>query len=299
MVWSMLLPHFDFEAPRSLGEACALLAGAQGEARLMAGGTDVLAKMKRGQLRPRLVVSLGRIEELVPIEATADGGLRLGALATMSRIAASPALGGPWVALAEGAAAVAGPLIRNRATVGGNILSARPCADTVPPLIALGARLLLARAGSNRTVDLDGFTTDPGTTAIAPGEVLVAVELPRPAGPTGSAYLKLSRRAAMDVTIVGCAAAVSFDKKCERLVRARVVLTSVAPISLRVGEAETILVGARPVEATLAAAAAAARRAARPIDDHRAPAAYRSEVVEVLARRALAGAVERARGGVQ
>lgn len=297
MTCSMILPRFEFEAPSSLSEACSLLAEGGDETRVLAGGTDLLLRMKRGEVAPRLLLSLGRTSGLDNIEASDDGGVRIGALASMSQLAASPALGGPWSALAEGAASVAGPLIRNRATVGGNIVNARPCADTVPPLMVLGARLHLQSLKGSRTLDLDGFIGGPGETAKRADEILVSIELPPLAGSrTGSCYLKITRRAVMEVTLVGCAAALTLDASHTKVERVRVVLTSVAPVLLRVPEVESILQGRSPKETVLRQAAEAARRAAKPVDDHRAPAAYREEMVETLTRRALQLAVSRASG---
>ena len=291
----MILPQFEYEAPRTIEDAVALLARAGADARVLAGGTDLLVKMKRGGLAARLVVSLGRVAGLAHVEPGDGGGLRVGALATMAHLANHRLLVGPWTGLAEGAASVGGPIVRNRATVGGNIVTARPCADTVPPLMALGARLRLQAEGATRTLDLDGFVTGPGETLIKPGEVLTAIEVPAPASPhAGSCYLKITRRAAMEVTIVGCAASVELDEARGSVTRARLVFASVAPFSLRIGEAERVLEGHVPDDATVRAAAAVAARAARPIDDCRAPAWFRTEMVELTARRALGLALERA-----
>jgi carbon-monoxide dehydrogenase medium subunit len=295
----MILPRFDFIAPESLPDACGLMAEAGDEARLLAGGTDLIVKMKTGELRPRLLISLARVVDLHRVQTTPGGGLRIGALASMDQLARSPALSGAWSALAEGAASVAGPIIRNRATVGGNIITARPCADTVPPLIVLDATLHLESTGKTRSVALDGFIAGPGETGIAPDELLTAVELPPPSGGgAGSCYLKITRRGAMDVTIVGCAAGVVLDETRRTVTRARVALTSVAPVPLRVQEAERPIEGEPTSRAAVRASAAAARRAARPIDDHRAPAGYREAMVEVLTERALKSAIERAGGTV-
>jgi len=292
----MLLPRFEYQAPETLAAAGALLAEAKGEAHLLAGGTDLLIRMKRGLLRPRLLVSLRRVTELRGIEARGRV-LRLGASTTMSQLAAegTARLGGPLAALAEGAASVGGPLIRNRATVGGNIVNARPCADTVPPLVVLGATLEVSGpAGSSRR-PLDGFIIGPGQTQLAAGEILVAIEVPVPPSgtPAGSCYLKLTRRSAMEITIVGCAAALELGDG-GKIARARLVLTSVAPVPLRVPAVEPLLEGRLPGPTLIAEAARTARAACRPIDDQRAPASFRSETVEVLARRALETALRRA-----
>jgi carbon-monoxide dehydrogenase medium subunit len=298
----MLLPRFDFASPATLEPTLELLAEAGSEARLLAGGTDLLVKMKRGELAPRLVVSLARIPELARL-AVSDSGLTLGPLCTMTELATSPLLTGmpAWAGLAEGAASVGGPIIRNRATVGGNIANARPCADTVPPLMTLGARLLLeSRDRGLRTATLDGFITGPGQTALRSDEVLTGIELPAAAGPSGSSYLKITRRGSMEVTLVGCAASVTLDADGATVKSARAVLTSVAAVPLPVPDVQKALagcaVGEPALEQALQEAAEAARCTARPIDDHRAPAFYRSEMAAVTARRALRAAVERAAG---
>jgi len=250
-------------------------------------------------LWPRLVISLGRLEGLTGVKASLEEGLRIGPLTTMSQLESSPVLRGYWSSLAEGAGSVGGPIIRNRATVGGNVVNARPCADTVSPLLALGARLQLLSARGSRTVKLDGFILGPGETMIHKDELVTDILLPLPAGGTGvgagSCYLKLTRRAAMEVTLVGCAVSVVMDTACHTIEQARVVLASVAPILLRVPDAEAAVTGQPAGEPVYREAAALARAAAHPIDDHRAPAFLRSEMVEVLTRRALTTAVERAR----
>jgi len=245
------------------------------------------------------VISLGRIEGLTGVKASVEEGMRIGPLTTMSQLEASPVLRGYWRALAEGAGSVGGPIIRNRATVGGNIANARPCADSVAPLIALDARLQLLSARGNRTVKLDGFILGPGETTIQKDELITDILLPIPASGSGagagSAYLRLTRRAAMEVTLVGCAVSVVMDQACYIIEQTRVVLASVAPTLLRVPAAEAAVTGQPASEKVYREAAALARAAARPIDDHRAPGAFRSEIVEVLTRRALTIAVERAR----
>ena len=293
----MLLPRFEYESPDSVDAAVKLLAEAEGQASLLAGGTDLLVKMKHRQMRPRLVVSLNRLEGLAGVEQT-ENGVRLGPLTSMTRLASSPLLHEAWSAVAEGAAVVGGPIIRNRATVGGNIVNARPCADTVPGLMALGARLRLQGLQGDRVVPLSDFITGPGQTVIGGDEVLTSIEVPRRPD-CGSCYLKITRRASMEVTICGCAASVTLDQKHETVTRARLVFTSVAPVPLWVRSAEDVLVGQRPETAALSAAAAAARQAVSPITDHRAPDFYRLEMVEVTANRALRLALERARGEVK
>jgi len=302
----MILPRFDYAAPTTLAQVCELLAEAGSKARLLAGGTDLLLKMKRGELRPQLLISLGGLASKLDQVEVSDGGLRVGPLCTMSHLERHVMLGpeSPWAGLAEGAGAVGGPIIRNRATVGGNIVNARPCADSVPPLITLGAELHVeSRDRGLRVVPIDGFISGPGQTGLRSDEVVTAIAVPAPHGPAGSSYLKITRRSAMEVTLVGCAASVLLDAKATVVEQARIVLTSVAPVPLRVPAAERVMngCGLDRLDPGLREAGEAARAAAHPIDDHRAPAFYRSEMVAVTVRRAVGQAVRRAldsaRGG--
>ncbi len=302
----MILPQLNFAAPSSLEEACTLLNEAGGEGCVLAGGTDLIVKMKRGLVRPRLVVSLRKLEKLTQISSDEEGTLSLGSHATMADLERHEMLRSGWTALAEGASLVGGPLIRNRATVGGNIISARPCADTVSPLIACGARLVLASRTKTRRIDLEDFITGPGQTLLSVGEILTAIEIPALVKEQaasremanafgGSSYQTITRKSAMEVTLVGCAAWLTLDKSSEKIVRARLVLTSVASTLVRARKAETLLEGRAYSAELLREAAELAQDAAKPIDDHRAPADYRKEMVVVLTRRALEQAYRRAK----
>jgi carbon-monoxide dehydrogenase medium subunit len=276
------LPRFDFEAPTHLERAVALLEEGGPEARALAGGTDLLVKMKIGELQPRLVVSLARLPDLARIDRGWVGSLAtMAALGTNAQLRASP-----WAALADGAGSVGGPLIRHRATVGGNMINARPCADTASPLMVLGAVLHLASKHGSRAFEAAEFITGPGQTQIVPGEVLTHVELPEPDGPSGSAYIKVTRRAAMEITACGCAASITLGAD-GNTARARVALTSVAPVPLPIPAAARELEGDPLDDEAIARAAAAARDSSAPIDDHRASATFRRQVVEVITRRAL------------
>jgi len=292
----MLLPRFEFLRPATLEDACRALAEAGPAAALVAGGTDLLVKMKNGSVRPECVVSLGRIRSGTPVSRAADGRLAIDPLATMAELARAPGLRAPFESIAEGAAAVGSPLIRNRATVGGNLVSARPCADTAPPLVCWRAALRLRSASGERTVRLETFFTGPGQTAIRPDEILTSIEVEAPLGLAGSAFEKLIRRAALEITIVSAAATVTLDTASGKVTDVRIALGSVAPIPLRAVSAEAILRGERPDATRIARASAEAAREAKPIDDLRGGAAYRRKMVEVLVRRAVEQALARAGG---
>jgi carbon-monoxide dehydrogenase medium subunit len=294
----MPLPNFQFSEPENLDEVCRLLSDSGGRAAVIAGGTDLLVKMKQGLIKPELVVSIAKLRGGGPPLEAGNEKLRISPLATMSELGAYPDLQGTFRSVAEGALAVGSPQIRNRATVGGNLVSARPCADSAPPLLCWGATLELASVDGMRTVALSDFITAPGSTLIGSGEVLVAIELDRPREPAGGAFLKLIRRATMDITIISAAVSLFLDRPGGVITSARMALGSVAPVPLRAREAEDVLRGERASEELFARAAAAAAGQALPIDDLRGSAAYRREMVEVLARRVLERALSRA-GEVQ
>jgi carbon-monoxide dehydrogenase medium subunit len=276
---------FDYYAPTSLDEALRLMAGQNGRARVLAGGTDLLLKMRAGRTAPGCLINVKRTPELRGLRYDAGQGLRLGALATLSEIMASPDIGQHYPSVAQAAATMAGVQVRNLATVGGNLCNAAPSADLAPPLIALGAQVHIAGARGRRSVALEDFFTGPGQTVLASDELLVALTIPAPDWQTAAVYLKHAPREAMDIAIVGVAAALTFDDGV--CASAKIVLGAVAPTPLRARQAEQALADRPLDEARIREAARLAAEEARPIDDTRASAWYRREMVEVLTRRAL------------
>jgi aerobic carbon-monoxide dehydrogenase medium subunit len=272
---------FEYFAPRSLAEAAETLAQYNGEACAVAGGTDLLLKLKAGRLSLRAIVNLKRLPELRGLEFNSH--LRLGALTTLEEIKRSPVVRRHYPALSDAAATMASVQIRNLATVGGNMCNAAPSADLAPIFIALNAAAHLAGPKGERRVPLEDFFTGPGQTVLAPGELLVALEVPPRAG--SSLYLKHAPREHMDIAVVGVGLAIQLsDGRCES---ARVVLGAVAPIPLRARRAEAELTG-RPLTAErIDRAAKIAAEEAKPIDDVRGSAWYRRRMVEVLTRRGL------------
>ncbi len=282
----MLLPRFEYHEPASLEEASRILKDLGPQARLLAGGTDLLVNMKKGQVKPGHLVSLERVEGLQSMTVT-NGGFGLGAMVRVASLARWANLPGWAKALAEGAESLGTPLVRNRATVAGNLVTARPAADLPPPLMALGARVCLLSKAGDREVSLETLFAGPGETRIRPEEILSEVRVDSPPGLTGSAYVKLGVRQTLEISIVNVAAALTLEKKGGPIVAARVVLGAVAPIPLRASSAENCLVGHKPSESLFEEAARAAATDARPIDDHRGSAEYRRWMVEVLTRRTL------------
>jgi CO/xanthine dehydrogenase FAD-binding subunit len=287
---------FAFREPATLEEACRILADNGPRAALLAGGTDLLRNIRYGEERPEVVVSVARIPELQGIRSD-GGGLRIGAAATMADIASDPTVRALFPVLAEAAGQVGSAQVRNRATMGGNLCNASPCADTAPPSAVCGAELRLTSTSGSRTVRASEFMNGPGTTVLAPGEILAAIHFPPPVPHSGGAFLALGKRRAMEITIVSASAALTLEGRGGVVKEAAICLGSVAPIPMRARGGEALLLGKPPTDELFREAAAAASAEARPIDDLRASAEYRRAMVEVLTRRALSAALHRATKG--
>ncbi len=285
----MLLPRFEFHEPATVEEACRILGELGHKAKTLAGGTDLLVNMKKKVLAPDHVVSLDRITSLAEMGSD-NGTFRIGACAKAVEIAESEALGSDFPALQAGAAKLGSPLIRNLATVGGNLVSARPAADFPPPLMAYGAKVVLKNSTGERTVALSEFIKGPGQTVIAPEEVLDSILIEKPESYSGSAYIKLGIREALEISLVNVAVCMTTEGPDGPIKAARVVMGSVGPTPLFSPAAERTLLGEKPSEALFLAAGEAAAMDSRPIDDFRASADYKRAMVKELTRRALAQA---------
>lgn len=281
----MDLPVTELLRPRDLEEALALLA-ARPEARPLAGGTDLVVQLRAGRRAERVLVDLSRVG-LAGIRETGSG-LEIGAGATMDEIARDPHLARWAPALARAAGWVGAWPIQCRATLGGNLANASPAADTAPPLLVAGARVRLRSAtGGERDLPIEELFTGPGRTALAPGELIVAVLLPEPLGAGGAErFAKLGPRREQVISVVSLAVRV-VDRAGGRLRGVRIALGAVAPTPVRARRAEAVLEGSRPDAGALAAASEALALDIAPIDDLRAPATYRRHAAAVLLRRAV------------
>jgi carbon-monoxide dehydrogenase medium subunit len=284
---------FDYHEPASLREAIDLAARFGAHGRFLAGGTDLLIQMRRGQLAPRHVVSLHRVPGLDALEV--DGAVSLGALVTHRRLERAPGLRGPLQALIEGAEVVGGHQIRNVATVGGNIVNASPAADMVPVLLALDAEVTCVGPGGERSLSLEGFASAPGVTARQPDELLTRVRFPRPEPGTATAFLKAGRRRAMEISLVCVAARLTLDAARERCLDVRIALGAVGPTTIRARAAERRLQGGPITDEAFRSAGREAAGECRPISDVRASARYRALLTATLVERALARCVTRIR----
>lgn len=289
----------DYAAPTSLADALRLLAG-EG-ARALAGGTDLIVQMRAGRAAPRRVVDLKRVPELVGIAADAGGGWRIGAATACAAIGEHAALRAAWPGVVEAATLIGSTQVQGRASLGGNLCNASPAADSVPALIAAGARCVIAHADGHaiarREMPIEQVPAGPGENTLLPGEIVEAFRLPARAPRSGDAYLRLIPRTEMDIAVVGVAIRLAVDG-AGRIVDARVALGAVAPTAIGVPAAGDTLLGSTLDEAACERLEAAVRAACRPIDDKRATAAYRVRVAGVLAARVARVAHERARGEV-
>ena len=282
-----------YEAPETLDAAVALLAGASEEARVLAGGTDLLVQLRADMIEPGLVVDVKRIPEMREIVAE-DGGFRVGAAVSGAELGEHADLKAAWPGVVEAAELIGSTQIQGRATLGGNLCNASPAADSVPALIAAGALASVAGPNGRREVPVEEIQTGPGKTSLAKGELVVSFLLPARPARSGDAYLRFIPRTEMDIAVVGAGVSLTLDDSgvCST---ARVSLGAVAERVLLVSEAADALIGTAVDEAALETLAAAASRACRPIDDKRGTKEFRVKVAGVLARRAAQTALERAR----
>lgn len=278
---------FEYFEPKSLGEAISLLEEYGAEARLLAGGTDLLVAMKKKEVDPSYLISLQNIPRMDEIQYSEDGGLSLGAMATIAGIEKSTLIGEGLTVLAQAASQLGATQTRNLATIGGNLCNAAPSADMAPALLVLEAQAKAEGPKGERTMPLVEFFLGPGRTALGKSEILTHVIVPEPPPGARGIYVKHSPRRSMDIAVVGVAVQMVTDDSKGRCLQARIALGAVAPTPIRVPRAEALLEGQVVDQGLVKRAGEVARAASNPISDLRASAEYREEMVEVLVRRAI------------
>lgn len=287
---------FAYKAPTTLNEAVALLAEKNGKARPLAGGTDLLVQLRLNLHDLDLVVDVKKIPELNQLRFDPAEGLTIGAAVPAAQVYETGAVADNYPGLIDAATIIGGVAIQGRATLGGNLCNASPSGDAISAMIALGATCAIAGPAGTRQVAIEDFCTGPGKTVLKPGELLVSLHIPVPKANAGAHYLRFTPRMEMDIAIVGAGASVVLNEAHTEITEARIALAAVAPTPLLAKAAAKSLVGKAPSEEAFAEAAKLAQEIATPISDVRGSAAQRRHLVGVLVKRALRGAVARAKG---
>jgi CO/xanthine dehydrogenase FAD-binding subunit len=288
----MRLPKFDYFEPETLDEALRVLAEWGEKALVLAGGTDVLVKMRNGRLKPGAVVALERICSLSEISFNLSEGVTIGAGAKLSDVASHPDILRHYPAIARAARVMANVQVRNMGTIGGNLCNAAPSAENAPPLMAIGAIVTVKSLQGDRRIPLDDFFRGPGITVMKPEEIMTSIFVPTPPPKSGASYQRISARCGVDIAAVSVGAMVTIDGVvCKE---ARIVLGAVAPVPMRALNAEAFLAEKVWSQELLRDAARISSEESRPISDVRASLQYRRKMVAVLTVRALEEAHGRA-----
>jgi CO/xanthine dehydrogenase FAD-binding subunit len=289
------LQAFDYATPHSIDEAVSLLAQHGEQARVLAGGTDIIVAVREGRRKVGMLVDVKGIPELNQLSYDATQGLTIGAAVPCYKIYSDQRIAAAYPGLIDAVSLIGGVQIQGRASVGGNLCNASPAADTTPALIVHHTTCVITGPNGRREMPVEQFCTGPGRTALQDGEFLVSLRIPPPQPNSGAYYLRFIPRNEMDIAVVGVGASVVLNRNHSSFESARVALGAVAPTPLLVETAGAALVGKPVSDDTIQQAAEAAQAAARPIDDMRGTAQYRRHLVGVLTRRALRGAIQRAK----
>jgi probable selenate reductase FAD-binding subunit len=288
----ILTREFDYHRPGSLTEAFELLAEYGDSAKVIAGGTDVVPQLKYEKIAPNHLITLMKIPELNDIKKD-NGGLNIGACARLRSVKQACAQGPQYAALHDALCSIGKVQVMNMGTLGGNLCTASPAADSVPPLLVLNGRITLASREGSRTLHVRDFITGPYTAVMTAGEIMTEIHIPSVQDHQGSAFLKVARVAA-DISKLSCAVALQRDS--DRCVSCRIALGAVAPMAMRVKEAEELLSGTQMSATLLDEAAASVSAEIRPISDVRSTETYRRQVAAVIFKDTFDMAWERAGG---
>jgi carbon-monoxide dehydrogenase medium subunit len=280
---------FDYMRPSSLDEACRLLGQFNGQAKVLAGGTDLLVQFKQRKMESKALISLRDIPELSFIRLKPDQGISIGAMTTLSAVETSKEISEKYPAIIEAALWIGSVQVRNRATLGGNLCNAAPSADMAPILIAYSATTCLTNGQKERTVLLENFFNGPGQTILERGELMKEINLPPPPRSSFGTYVK-AYRSKMDIALVGVGILAVFEKGREVCQDLKLVLGAVAPTPIRAKELERRVVGHKLDDELIMKVSQMASEEARPISDVRSTAEYRRTLVKVLTQRALLAA---------
>ena len=286
----MVLPQFEYLAPKTIGEACNLLLELGSTAKVMAGATDLIPPMKDKVISPEYIIDLKKIPDMDYLEYDEKEGLKIGALTTLRTIETSPLVKEKNPAIAHAAKVVASTQIRTKGTMAGNICNASPSCDTAPNLLAQDAKILVQGPNKDRVIKIQDFFLGVKKTSLEPGEIVTGIIIPPLAENEGAAYIKHAVRKAMDLAIIGVAVKIKVeDGNCTD---ARIALGAVAATPIRAPKAEQALIGKALTDETIVKASEEAMDSCHPISDIRASAEYRKDMIRVFTKRAIRQAME-------
>lgn len=292
----MYMNEFEYYAPQTRGEALELAKRLGNKAKILAGGTDLIIMMKEKMISPECLINIKEVKEFKGISYEPGKGAVIGACTRIQEIEHSDIIREKYYALSVAAGELGSPQVRSMATIGGNSCHSSPAAETPTPLVALGAKVVLSSVSGDREMPLEEFILGNRKNALAEGEILTKFILPEPAPKSASRYWYIGLRKAMEIDAVNMAVNIVLEDDNLTVKDVKLVMGSVSPRPLVSTEVPAILKGQKFSDELVEKAAAAARSEAKPITDIRATAEYRSEVVEVLARRLLKEAFDAAKG---
>ena len=284
----------QYLAAKTIDEAVDAHAKANGSARFLAGGTDLLVQIKSGIRKPNLVIDIKKIVELNSIQEISENEFVIGASVSGANLNRNPKFAKLWPGVLEAFRLIGSEQIQGRASLGGNLCNGSPAGDSVPALIAAGCKAVIAGPGLRKEIPIENFHLGPGKTILENGQMLVALKFPKRNNNSADAYLRMTPRTEMDIAVVGCGVNISIENGV--CTNARVSLGAVAPKPLLINEASDILVGSSLDEETLEKVSKICRDACNPIDDKRGTIDYRTKVAGVLFKRATLLAADRIRG---
>jgi carbon-monoxide dehydrogenase medium subunit len=291
----MVLPDFEYLAPKTLGEACNLLSELGKGAKIMAGATDLIPPMKDKVLSAEYLIDIKKVPGLNYLEFDPVEGLKIGALTTLRTIETSALVKEKNPALAHAAKVIASPQIRTKGTMVGNICNASPSCDAAPILLVQGAKILVQGPNKERQISIGDFFVGVKKTSLEPGEIVTGIVIPPLEANEKAAYLKHAVRKAMDLAIIGVAAKLKIENGT--CTDAKIALGAVAITPIRAKKAEEVLIGKKLTDALIEEASVAAMNGCNPISDIRASAEYRKDMIRVFTKRAIKQALESAKEG--
>jgi len=287
---------FEYAAPKTLDEVIQVMAGKNGNTRILAGGTDLIVQLREGRRNASRLIDIKNIPDLTQVTFDLHTGLRIGAAAPCIEICEDPNVTKYYAGLVDAVSLIGGVQIQSRASVGGNLCNASPAADSIPALIVHEALCNIIGSNGSRTIPVEEFCNAPGINALQTGEILVSIDIPAPREGFGANYLRFIPRNEMDIAVVGAGSSVVLDDEKAHFVSVRIALGAVAPTPLLAADAGSFLAGKEITTGNIKEAARMAQAVTKPISDLRGTAEHRKHLSGVLVERTLGKAIERAGG---